>query len=220
VSGTAAKRTGPRAPRAAAGPGNVAFTSDAALVEGLRAEQPAAIAVFYDRYAAHVNRLLGRVLGVDGELADVHHDVFVRALGSLRTLRDPGALGAWITSVTLFTARTAIQRRARRRWLSFLAPEALPEVEAPPVSGEHGEALRATYAVLDRLPTEERIAFVLRFLEGMEHAEIASATEVSVATIKRRLTRAEERFTRAARKHPALREWLEGGTRWGTKSDL
>ncbi len=220
MSSSAARPAGPRVLRSPTGPGNVAFTSDAALVEGLRAEQPAAIAVFYDRYAAHVRRPLGRILGVDGELADVHHDVFVRALGSLRTLRDPAALGAWITSVTLFTARTAIQRRARRRWLSFFAPEALPDVEAPPVSGEHGEALRATYAVLDRLPPDERIAFVLRFLEGMELTEIAAATEASLATIKRRLARAEERFTRAARQHPVLRDWLEGGTRRGTKSDL
>lgn len=212
-----AKRALPRAPRT--GAGNVAFTSEAALVEGLRAEQPAAIAAFYDRYAAHVHRLLGRVLGVDAELADVHHDVFVRALGSLRTLRDPDALGAWITSVTLFTARSAIQRRARRRWLSFLAPEALPEIAAPAVNGDLGEALRATYAVLDTLPADERIAFALRFLEGMDLTEVAAACAVSLATIKRRLARAEERFTRAARKHPALREWLEGGTRWGTASD-
>src|SRR4051794_25708839 len=100
---------------------------DVALGEGLRAGQPAAIAAPYDRYATHVLRLLGRVLGAERELADVHHDVFVRALGSIHTLADPGALKAWMTSVTVFTARTVIQRRARRRWLTFLAPEDLPE---------------------------------------------------------------------------------------------
>lgn len=205
-----------RAARSGAGAPAVTFLSDAALVEGLRAGQPAAIGALHDRYAGYVLRLLGRVLGSERELADIHHDVFVRALGSLGELRDPAALKGWITTVTIYTARTAIQKRQRRRWLSFLAPEDVPEVEAPNASSEVQEALRTTYAVLDKLPADERIAFSLRFIDGMELTEVAAACDVSLATIKRRLARAEERFTQIAREHPVLKEWLEGGNRWGT----
>src|SRR5262249_4720499 len=156
----------------------------------------------YDRFAPHVQRVLCRVLGFDRDLADLHHDVFVRALGSLDGLRDPSALKAWITSIAVFTARTAIQRRVRGRWLSFLDHDELPEVEAVVASGEVNEALRATYALLDKLPADERIAFALRFIDGMELTEVADACGVSLATIKRRLARAEESFARRARAHP------------------
>ncbi len=75
------------------------------------------------------------------------------------------------------------------------------------------ESLRVTYAVLDRLGVDERIAFALRFIEGLELAEIAAACGVSFNTVRRRLARAEKRFLALAQREPALHEWLEGGTR-------
>ena len=191
---------------------------DAALVAAMRAGNRAAFAAFYDRYEAHVHRTLVSVLGPERELSDLHHDVLVRALESLDKLRDPSALRAWVTSIAIFTARTRILRRARRWWLRFLPWHELPEVEAPAPSGEATEALRATYAILDELPVDERVAFTLRFVEGLELTEVAAATAVSLATVKRRLARAEARFGAQARAHPALQDWIEGGARWGTES--
>jgi RNA polymerase sigma-70 factor (ECF subfamily) len=56
--------------------------------------------------------------------------------------------------------------------------------------------LKGVYALLDRLPTEQRIALVLRRVEGMELAEIATAMKLSLATVKRRLVLAEARLER------------------------
>lgn len=197
------------------GRGVVTYASDEALVEGLRARQPAALEVFHERFSGQVLRLLGRVLGAERDLADVHHDAFVRALGSLDSLRDPNALSAWVTSVAVFAARTCIQRRVRRRWLLFFAPEDLPSVVAPAADGEAREALRATYRALERLPADERIAFALRRIDGMELTEVAAACGTSLATIKRRLVRAETSFVAAARSEPALEAWLDAGKERG-----
>jgi len=193
----------------------IAFLSDAALVEGLRLRQAAAIHTFYDRYSSRVLRILQRLLGNERELSDVHHDVFVRALQSIRGLKDPSRLEPWLTGVAVFTARSTIQRRMRRRWLQFMAPETLPETALVAPSNEAGEALQAAYSALEQLAVDERIAFVLRFIEGMELKEGAAACSVSLSTFKRRLARAEERFTELARSSPVLRDWLEGGSRWG-----
>lgn len=192
---------------------------DAELVRAFRSGDPAARAALYDRHADHVHRVLYRMLGVDRDLADLHHDVFVRALVSLPKLQDPSALKAWLTMIAVHVARSAITRRRRWRWLGFLPDEDLPEVDAGSASGEVRDALRATYAVLGRLPADERIAFALRFIDGMELTEVAAACETSLATIKRRLARASARFEAEARAFPVLEEWLEGGTRWGNPSD-
>ena len=58
------------------------------------------------------------------------------------------------------------------------------------------------------------MAFTLRFVSEMQLTEVAAACRVSLATIKRRLARAEKRFVEAARENPALRERLEAGGRW------
>jgi RNA polymerase sigma-70 factor (ECF subfamily) len=80
--------------------------------------------------------------------------------------------------------------------------------------GETHEAVRATYRVLDTLPDDERMAFSLRFISEMQLTEVAAACRVSLATVKRRLARAEKRFVEAAKDHPALRERLAQGGRW------
>jgi RNA polymerase sigma-70 factor (ECF subfamily) len=192
---------------------------DAALVRAFRGGETSARAALYDRHADHVHRVLRRVLGVDRDLADLHHDVFVRALASLSTLEDPSALKGWLTTIAVHVARGAIARRRRQRWLWFLPSDELPEVDSGAASGEVLDALRATYVVLDRLPAEERIAFALRFVDGMELTEVAAACETSLATIKRRLARAAARFEIEARAFPVLEPWLEGGSRWGNPSD-
>ena len=119
-----------------AGSADISFLSDAALVDGLRQRQAAAIHVFYERYSSRVLRILQRLLGNERELLDVHHDVFVRALHAIRGLKDPERLEPWLTSVAVFTARSTIQRRMRRRWLQFMAPETLPDVAAVSPSNE------------------------------------------------------------------------------------
>jgi RNA polymerase sigma-70 factor (ECF subfamily) len=94
----------------------------------------------------------------------------------------------------------------------------LPEVDAGVAPGEIQDAMRATYAVLEKLSPDERIAFALRYVDGMELTEVAAACGRSLATIKRVLARAGVRFEAEARRHPVLLAWLEGGTRWATPS--
>ena len=149
----------------------------------------------------------------DAELADLLHEVFARALAQIDSLEDPAALKWWLTTIAVFTAREHIRRRMRGRWLRFFASEDLPDLPVAGADEEVRESLRMTYAVLDRLGVDDRIAFSLRFIEGLDLAEVAAACGVSLNTIKRRLARAEKRFVALARREPALHDWLERGTR-------
>ena len=90
----------------------------------------------------------------------------------------------------------------------------MPEPATSGVPPEICEAYRRTYALLDRMSASERVAFALRHIEGMELAQLAQVCEVSLATIKRRLARAEARFAAAAKRDPVLCAWLEEGGRW------
>jgi RNA polymerase sigma-70 factor, ECF subfamily len=188
--------------------------TDAALAEALRTGHPQAPAALVDRYGDHLRRVLVRVLGKDPELADLLHDVLVTAIQSVERLQDTRALRPWLTSIAIYSARAAIRKRTRRRLFKLTAPEQLDETEAPAASEDASEALRATYSILERLPADERIAFALRFIDGMELVEAAAACRVSLSTFKRRVLRAERKFAERARREPALADWLEGAERW------
>lgn len=191
---------------------------DAALVSGLRAGEPWARAALFDRYAAPVERMLRRVLGHErhADMADLVHDTFVQALSSIDGLRDAEALLAWMQTIAARTAYRTIRARKARRWLHFWAPAELPEVAVDGVDPDLLEAHRRTYALLDRMPAEERLLFALRYIDGMELERIAALREVSLATVKRHLARAEERFTRLASRDEVLVPWLKEGGRWTT----
>ena len=186
--------------------------SDRALVACLRSDPKWGQLALFDRYAVDVERVLFRLLGWDPDLTDLLQDVFVTAITSIDTLRDERALGSWLVGISVHKARQLIRRRRFRRLVEFVAPLELPDCEAATSSQEVSDALRRTYQVLNRLRTEDRIAFVLRRVEGMGLAAIAEATKVSLATVKRRLSRAQRRFVTLARKDEVLAEWLKHGT--------
>lgn len=190
--------------------------SDAALVMALRARHSAAADQLFERYGDYVERLIVRVLGLDAEVPDLINEAFARAFERVDQLQDATALKGWLGSIAIFTARTFLRdRRSRRRFLGFFAPEELPEVPVRPAPLECSQALSRTYAVLGTLSADERIAFALRFIDGMSLPEIAEVMGVSVGTVKRRLSHGQKRFVSEAERDPLLKELIENSERWG-----
>lgn len=195
------------------------FVGDAdALLRAIPEGHPGALAAFYDRYAPHVLRTLESTLGADNEIPDILQEVFIRAIDGIRTLRDPARLEAWLSSIAVFTARAQIRRRARRKWLSLRTPPAV--VEQEPACLDARNALREVYRLLASMPVDERLAFTLRYIEGMPPPDAAEAMGVSLATFKRRLSRAAQRFCDGANSRPALLVWFTEGTRWTLQKNL
>lgn len=182
------KRRAPDAAKPAAeGP------SDAALVRRARAGETQAAA---DLYRRHLNYVLGmsvRMLGTRADGEDVTQEVFAIALERLDTLADPGAFRAWAAQIAVNLIRKRIRRQQLVRLLGMDrgTPDATLEILA--VSYGNAEA-RAELALLDvalgRLPTNERIAWMLRYVEGEELEVVARLTGCSLATVKRRIARA------------------------------
>ncbi|HEX6271674.1 MAG TPA: sigma-70 family RNA polymerase sigma factor [Polyangiaceae bacterium] len=188
--------------------------SDAGLVAALRAGRDDARAEIVRRCTPDVERVLYRVLGPDSEIEDLAHDVFVAAFVAFDRLRQPSSLRSFLISIAIRKARRLIRRRTRWRFVASFAPAELPEREAAAASLEVTEALRTTYRILAGLPVDDRIAFTLRAVDGMDLKSVAEVTEVSLATAKRRIARAERQFLELAKQSDILSPWLEPeGTR-------
>jgi RNA polymerase sigma-70 factor, ECF subfamily len=182
---------------------------DAALVAALRSGRVGAAAALFERHGRLVQRVLARVLGPDPDLGDLLHDVFVQALESLDRLDEPKQLRIWLTSIAVFTARGHIRRRRRWRIVQYLPLGQLPEPGVSSRVEEWSEPLRATYRVFDQLGDDDRILIALRYIDGLELTEVAAAVGISLATVKRRLQRAQARFSAFAREEPALVDWIK-----------
>jgi RNA polymerase sigma-70 factor (ECF subfamily) len=186
------------------------------LARALKAGETWAQHALLAQHTEHLERILTRILGGRADLDDLVQEVFVRAFERVGELREPRALRGWLTTIAVFVAREAIRAKKRRRWLLFLPPEETPELPVLEATPEVRAAVRAFYAVVGALDADARIAFTLRFVEGMELTDIARTTGVSLSTVKRRLKSAEAEFLGGARApgHEALLDWIEEGTRW------
>lgn len=182
--------------RSGAGP------TDAALVVAARAGELWAQEALYQRYARMVLALSQRILAGRDDADDLAQDAFVYAFTRLDTLQNPQAFHAWLRSIVV---RTASKRLRRQRLLTRLGlrrsepiePDSMISSEAPV---DVAVELRHVYSLVEKLPSEEHVALVLRRVEGMELLEIADEMKLSLATVKRRLASAEARLARATTK--------------------
>jgi RNA polymerase sigma-70 factor (ECF subfamily) len=178
--------------------------TDPELVGALRAGDSDAPGALWERYSPAVRRLLARTLGPSSEIEDLTQEIFLRVFVRLPTLRDPSALRPF----TLSVAGNVLKWELRRRWISrrvkLSDTGTLPDVEGKSDDLEAREALRRCYAIFDKLTAEERIAFSVRYMEGMTAEEVAATLSVSVSTAKRWINRAAAKIAKKVADDPGL----------------
>lgn len=187
----------------------VVFGDDAALAQALAAGHAAAPRELWERFSVLVRRLLSRTLASD-DVDDAVQEAFLRVFSRIRKLREPDKLRSFVVGVTMRVAREELRRRRVRRWLRLTATGDVPEVRHAGTDHDAVEALRRLDALLERIDSDARVLFVLRFVEDVPTAEIADALECSLATAKRRVARAKARVESAAESDPMLQAFLGG----------
>ncbi len=166
------------------GRGHLRTLTDVALLQGLQNGEPAAQAAFFDSYASLVRRVLVRMLRNGPDVADALQDTFVRTFRSVSQVDDPLALRGWVLRVAKSVALDELRRRQRSTSRGVTSKQAF-DVPVHDASVELRAAVREAYRLLDRLPQQERVAFTMRYIDGVELTRLAALTGVSLATIKR-----------------------------------
>lgn len=180
-------------PKGAAGRAQLAALSDAQLVAlGCKGDGQA-LEILYRRHAAFAIHLAARIEGSSRDVEDIAHDAFVRAFERLSDLTDRGAFKSWLGSIVVHAVRS---RMRRHRLMSILGlktaePVDLDALASPDASPHVRAQIAQIYALLRTLPTDDRIAWVLRCVEGHDLETVARLTRCSLATVKRRITRAQ-----------------------------
>jgi RNA polymerase sigma-70 factor, ECF subfamily len=173
-------------------PGGEPVLEDADLARAFANGESWAARAIWNRHAPMVFRLLERALGPDGEAEDLTQDVFLRTFSSLPTLRDIEALRSFIYSVALRTLKWELRRRRVRRILHLSDTGKLPDLPVRGVDSEARQLLARFYTLLAQLRVNDRTAFVLRYMEGLKLEEISERMGVSLATVKRWVSRASK----------------------------
>ena len=166
-----------------------------ARLERVQANDMTALGELFSEHGDLVYRAALRLTGHRADAEDVTQELFVRLPGAIRGFTGTAAnFPGWIRRVAVRQALMHLRGGRRRREVNVEGVAAL--VVAPDRALD-----RLTIdAALDRLSDEHRTVFLLKEVEGYEHAEIAELLGISTANSEVRLHR--------ARRH--LRELLRG----------
>jgi len=179
------------------------------FIERLRAGETAAFDRLVQERSGEVYALLYRLTEDPEEARDLTQETFLRVFQSIDRFRGDADLKTWIYRIALNQARNRWRwwRRRRRDVTVSLdagnGPDAQPLdaiLRAAGASPEQETLMREREAVLRRalraLGRTYREVVVLRDVEGLTYEEIATTLEISVGTVKSRLSRGRQELRR------------------------
>ena len=176
-----------------------------ALIDG----QGDAPVTAWHRFYPLVETTLRRMLGPDGELEDLAQDVFLRFFRKVKGLQKTESLRSFVMAIAIRRAQEEIRRRRVRRWLAPLADQRLALPVSTEMDPESREVIVHLYHLIDQLRIKDRTIYILRYIEGLEQAEIAQLVGVSVSTVRRRLERLTKRLSVLMSSDPVLAPYLD-----------
>jgi RNA polymerase sigma-70 factor, ECF subfamily len=184
-------------------------TGEADLIERLRAREAAAFDDLVRLYSNDIFVMLYRLTENAEEAADLTQETFMSALRSVHRFRGDARLKTWLFRIAINESRNRFRwwkRRRRDQTISLdsivgptemLVADSIADRSASPEDNalrrERESALRAE---LINLPVVYREAVILCDVEGMSYDETAAALDVSVGTVKSRISRGRHELRR------------------------
>lgn len=153
----------------------------------------------YEAHWGFVWRAL-RAHGVrEADLEDQTHEVFLVVHRKLEGFEGRSQLTTWLWGITERVA-SDWRRRAhvRREQITAAPPEPAPAPESTPdAQAAEAQARETLAAILDAMPPEQRVVFVLFELDGLGADAIAALVSCSPNTVHSRLRLARKHFEKA-----------------------
>jgi RNA polymerase sigma-70 factor (ECF subfamily) len=150
------------------------------------------------RYESRVMTLAARLLGCRDDARDVAQEVFLRAFKYLHRADPQKPLEPWLLRIAVNVCRDTA-RRQRRRQHTFVEAAAEPiDGASDPCAGlERKQERVILQRALDLLPEKERLAIMLRDIEGLSTAEVAAILQSSETTVRSQVSRGRLRLKAA-----------------------
>jgi RNA polymerase sigma-70 factor (ECF subfamily) len=149
-------------------------------------------------YRTHHVALRGfarRLVGDPDVAEDLVHDTFVALPDAMRRFRGEAALRTFLMAIALRRGHKYIRSASRRRAaLAKLAVQPVAPPSQPDAALSQQELASVLYRALDRLPDDQRAAFVLLEIDQRSAAEAAAIAGVPEATMRTRLFHARKKL--------------------------
>jgi len=204
-------------------PTATADSCDESLVRRAQSGDSGAFDLLVCKYRRRVMKIVMRYTRNYADAEDAVQDIFTRAYWGLQNFRGDSAFSSWLHRIAVNAAKSALVLRARNARVFSLSaettddpgesPSQLKDLDTPEELALTEEICGAVNAAIGALCEEQRTAIVLRELNGLSYAQVASIMSCPVGTVRSRVFRAREAID-----HRLRRVFDEGLGRAGDRS--
>ncbi|MEN0005674.1 MAG: sigma-70 family RNA polymerase sigma factor [Bacteroidota bacterium] len=176
--------------------------TEALLIDGLRKGDERAFVHLVDQYQQVVGNTCFGFVQNQVEAEELTQDVFVEVFRSIEKFQGQSKLSTWLYRIAVNKSLNQVAKRKQKRRLQTVshffgfgeAAEAREFKDTihrqPEEELEQAEIRVALRTALNKLPEQQRTAFVLRKYDDLSYTEIARIMDTSVAAVESLIHRA------------------------------
>jgi RNA polymerase sigma-70 factor (ECF subfamily) len=172
--------------------------TDMELVEALKTGSQAAFSEILNRYTEKVHHLAMRITRNEEDTEEVLQDVFVTIYTKIDRFEGQSAFSSWLYRITVNTAFMKLRKKRRAPVVSLedVGPHIQDhwtghrsELQDVNFLSSRHELRAALEGSIDRLPTEYRVIFIMRDVDGLSNQEVGDVLGLTIPAVKSRLHR-------------------------------
>jgi len=180
---------------------------DAVLVRKCQEGDSAAMQRLIVKYQDRVYNVILKICSNKDDAAELTQETFVKFIEKISSFKMQSSFYTWLFRIAVNLSLNFCRRRFKVKMHSIDAPSG-PEGEnairqlreffsvdqdADPVAAaQNREIGQIISSALGKLEDKQRVAVVLRDIEGMAYAEIAESLDLEIGTVKSRISRGRE----------------------------
>jgi RNA polymerase sigma-70 factor (ECF subfamily) len=149
----------------------------------------------------HKDRIFNLIIGITQNVEDAEdlsQDVFVEVFNSICDFREDSSLHTWLYRIAVNKSLELIRKRNRKKRFGlvisiFGGNEELqiPDFEHPGVILENKERAAVMFKAIEKLPVNQRTAFILSKMEELSYKEISEIMKISIPSVDSLLFRSK-----------------------------
>lgn len=169
-------------------------STDGELVTAAQAGDATAMDLLLRRHYDRVHAVCRRIAGATRDADDAAQETMIRVVRSLDRFDGRASFGTWVYRIATNTALDELRKRKRRPQLHVVDDDDTRVLDGPVDQIAHRQidsvADRITIDdALAELPDDFKAAVVMRDVGDLDYAEIATALDLPIGTVKSRIAR-------------------------------
>ena len=174
--------------------------SDANLITKFKQGDEKSFEYLVERYQHKIYNTTFRILGNHDDALDLAQETFIRVYNNLNTFKGKSTFSTWLFKISTNICRDELRKR-QTRISTYNLSEADHQKTSYQKSNEHqdpekislkNELNKNIQVKIEQLPSEQKTILVLREFQDLSYAELSEVLDISMGTVKSRLSRARK----------------------------